>query len=93
MLENEKKDIAEYLKRALLEKEDEVDELTKRLESQRQAADEDRDARELLHNGLIRGLQNRVIELVKENGTLGKKHYIVSVFACVSTVWVNWALR
>lgn len=73
MLENEKKDIVEYLKRALLEKEEEVDELTERLQSQRQAADEDRDARQLLHDGLIQQLQNRVNELATENGTLGEK--------------------
>lgn len=79
MLENEKKDIAEYLKRSLLEKEEEVDELTERLESQRQAADEDREARQLLHSGLIQELQNRFNELATENGTLGEKCNPVSV--------------
>lgn len=79
VLENEKKDIVEYLKGALLEKEEEVDELTERLESQRQAADEDRDARQLLNNGLIQELQNRVDELATENGTLGKTCNIGSV--------------
>lgn len=86
MLENEKKDIVEYLKRALLEKEEEVDELTERLESQQEAADEDRDARQLLHNGLMQELQNRVHELATENGTLGEKCNTVSVFTCIFTV-------
>lgn len=86
MLENEKKDIVEYLKRALLEKEEEVDELTERLESQQEAADEDRDARQLLHNGLMQELQNRVNELATENGTLGEKCNTVSVFICIFTV-------
>lgn len=86
MLENEKKDIVEYLKRALLEKEEEVDELTERLESQQEAADEDRDARQLLHNGLMQELQNRVNELATENGTLGEKCNTVSVFTCIFTV-------
>lgn len=82
VLENEKKDIAEYLKRALLEKEEEADELRESLEGQRQAADEDRDARQLLHNQLTQQLQNRVNELVRENGTLGEECNIRSV-SCV----------
>lgn len=79
MLENEKKDIVEYLKRALLEKEEEVDELTEQQERQRQAAEEDREARQLLHDGLIQELQNRLHELATENGTLGEKCDIVAV--------------
>lgn len=91
--ENEKKDIVEYLKRTLLEKEEEVDELTERLESQQQAADADRDARQLLHNGLIQELQNQVTELTTENGTLGKK--CNTVFVCLPAFLLykcNWAL-
>lgn len=80
-LENEKKDIVEYLKCALLEKEDEVDELTERLESQRQAADQDRDSRLLLHKALIQELQSQVHELATENGTLGEICNILS--ACL----------
>lgn len=88
MLENEKKDIVEYLKRSLLEREDEVDELTERLESQRQAADGDREARQLLHNGLIQELQNRVNELTTENGTLGEKrnHFAIKLFSQLDVV-------
>uniref|UniRef100_H2UT99 Cilia- and flagella-associated protein 157 n=1 Tax=Takifugu rubripes TaxID=31033 RepID=H2UT99_TAKRU len=70
LLENEKKDIVEYLKSALLEKEEEVDELTERLERQRQAAQEDRDAQEMLHNRLMQELQHQVTELTTENETL-----------------------
>lgn len=72
LLENEKKDTVDYLKSALLEKEEEVDELAERLERQRQAAQEDRDAQELLHNRLMRELQHQVTELTTENETLGE---------------------
>lgn len=72
LLENEKKDIVDYLKSALLEKEEEVDELTERLERQRQAAQEDRDAQELLHNQLMQELQHQVTELTTENETFGE---------------------
>lgn len=56
-----------------------MDELTEQLERQRQAAEEDGDARQLLHNGLIQELQNRLHELATENGTLGEERSIVSV--------------
>lgn len=59
-----------YLKSALLEKEEEVDELTERLEGQRQAAREDRDAQELLHKRLVQELQHRLAGLAAENETL-----------------------
>ena len=70
-LEKEKKDIVEYLKRSLLEKEDEVDALAEQLESQRQAADTDRDALQLQHAQLRQELQDRIEELDAENTTLG----------------------
>ncbi|XP_031161807.1 cilia- and flagella-associated protein 157 [Sander lucioperca] len=69
-LEKEKKDIVEYLKRSLMKKEDEVDELTELLESQRQAADNDRDSLQLQHSLLRQELQDRIEELNAENTTL-----------------------
>ncbi|XP_056232195.1 cilia- and flagella-associated protein 157-like [Seriola aureovittata] len=69
-LEKQKKDIVEYLKCSVLEKEDELEELSERLESQRQAADKDRDALQLQHSRLRQELQDRIEELTKENRTL-----------------------
>lgn len=74
-LEKEKKDIVEYLKRSLLEREDEVNMLTEQLESQRQAADKDRDALQLQHDQLRQELQERIEEVNKENTTLGETEY------------------
>ncbi|XP_029366201.1 cilia- and flagella-associated protein 157-like [Echeneis naucrates] len=70
VLEKDKMDIVEYLKRSLLEKEDEVEELSEHLENQRQAADKDRDALQLQHNQLKQELQDQIEELSKENATL-----------------------
>lgn len=71
-LENEKKDIVDYLKRSLLEKEEEVDELTEHLESQRQAAIEERDALQLRHSQLRQDLHDQIQELTTKNETLGE---------------------
>nr|XP_020441575.1 uncharacterized protein C9orf117 homolog isoform X2 [Monopterus albus] len=68
-LEEEEKDTVEYLKRSLLEKEDEADKLTECLESQRQAADKDRDALQLQHSQL-KELQGRLKELTEEKAAL-----------------------
>ncbi|KAI3371951.1 hypothetical protein L3Q82_006825 [Scortum barcoo] len=75
-LEKEKKDIVEYLKRSLLEKEDEVDELTEHLESQRQAADKDKDALQLQHSQLRQELRDQIEELTTENTKLGETEYL-----------------
>ncbi|XP_029016774.1 cilia- and flagella-associated protein 157 [Betta splendens] len=69
-LEKEKKDIVEFLKRSLLEKEDEVDVLTERLERQRQDADRDRDAVRLQQSQLMQKLQGQIEELTGERDTL-----------------------
>jgi len=69
-LEKEKKDIVEYLKHALFEKEKQVDELSERLDSQRQAALQDRDALLLQHSQLTKELQDRTDELAEKNTTL-----------------------
>lgn len=71
-LENEKKDIVDYLKRSLLEKEEELDELTECLESQRQAAIEERDALQLQHSQLRQDLHDQIKELTTKNETLGE---------------------
>lgn len=80
VLENEKKDIVEYLKRALLEKEEEVDELTERLEGHQRAAIEDRDAQQLLHNGQMQELQNHLNKLTTENEKLGETCNMFSLY-------------
>ncbi|XP_040011891.1 cilia- and flagella-associated protein 157-like [Xiphias gladius] len=72
-LEKEKKDIVEYLKRTLLEKEDEVEELSERLETQQQTANKDRDALLLHYSQLRQGLQDRIKELTEENRTLAAR--------------------
>lgn len=71
-LKKEKKDIVQYVKRALLEKEDQVDELSERLESQWQAAEKDRDTLQLQHGQQRQELQDRNDELTAENMTLGE---------------------
>ncbi|XP_040898799.1 cilia- and flagella-associated protein 157 [Toxotes jaculatrix] len=73
VLEKEKKNIVEFLKRSLLEKEDEVEELSERLESQQQAADKDRDALQLQHSQLRQELQVRIEKLTEENTTLAAR--------------------
>ncbi|KAK5859406.1 hypothetical protein PBY51_020961 [Eleginops maclovinus] len=73
ILEKEKKDVVEYLKRSLLEKEDEVDELTERLESQQQATWQDRDAQQLQITELRRELQGRIQDITSENESLASR--------------------
>lgn len=53
-----------------------MDELTELLESQRQAADNDRDSLQLQHSLLRQELQDRIEELNAENTTLGKTEYL-----------------
>ncbi|XP_041855706.1 cilia- and flagella-associated protein 157-like [Melanotaenia boesemani] len=72
-LESEKKDITEYLKRSLLEKEEEVDELSERLDRQQRAADQDRAVLQLQHSRLSKELQDHIDDLVEKNTTLEKR--------------------
>uniref|UniRef100_A0A3Q2V521 Cilia- and flagella-associated protein 157 n=1 Tax=Haplochromis burtoni TaxID=8153 RepID=A0A3Q2V521_HAPBU len=74
-LEQENRDTIAYLKRSLLEKEDEVGELSQRLQNQLQASDQERDALQLRHSRERQELQNRIDELIKENTALGKKRF------------------
>ncbi|XP_034451331.1 cilia- and flagella-associated protein 157-like [Hippoglossus hippoglossus] len=69
-LEKDKNDIADYLKRSLLEKEDEVEELYVKLETQRQAAGKDKDALQLEHAQMNQELRERIEELSGENKRL-----------------------
>ncbi|XP_047197215.1 cilia- and flagella-associated protein 157 [Hippoglossus stenolepis] len=69
-LEKDKNDIADYLKRSLLEKEDEVEELYVKLETQRQAAGKDKDALQLEHTQMNQELRERIEELGGENKRL-----------------------
>lgn len=74
-LEQENKDTIAYLKRSLLEKEDEVGEvgeLSQRLQNQLQASDQERDALQLQHSRERQELQDHIEELIKENTALGK---------------------
>ncbi|KAM7415659.1 hypothetical protein PAMA_017947 [Pampus argenteus] len=73
VLEKEKKDIVQYLKRSLLDKEEEVEELSERLESQGEAADKDRDALQLQHSQQRQQLQEQNDELTEENMTLAAR--------------------
>ena len=75
-LETQKKDIVEFLKHSLLGKEEEVDELTERLESQQQAASNEREALQLQHSQLKEELLNRIEELTTENEALGETEYL-----------------
>ncbi|XP_062239399.1 cilia- and flagella-associated protein 157 [Platichthys flesus] len=70
-LEKDKNDIVDYLKRSLLEKEDEVDQLYEKLETQRQTAAKDKDALQLEDDQMKQELQERIEELSGENKRLG----------------------
>ncbi|KAF7648409.1 hypothetical protein LDENG_00157520, partial [Lucifuga dentata] len=69
-LEEEKKDIVEYLKRSLLEREDEATNLSERLENLQRTSERDRDDLLLQHSQLSRELQDRNDRLASENRTL-----------------------
>uniref|UniRef100_A0A668U936 Cilia- and flagella-associated protein 157 n=1 Tax=Oreochromis aureus TaxID=47969 RepID=A0A668U936_OREAU len=72
-LEQENKDTVAYLKRSLLEKEDEAGELSQRLQNQLQVSDQERDALQLRHSRERQELQNRIDELIKENAALAER--------------------
>ncbi|XP_068576924.1 cilia- and flagella-associated protein 157-like [Cebidichthys violaceus] len=72
-LEKEKKDIVDFLKRSVLEKEAEADELTEQLESQRQAAGEEREALLLQLGQLRKELQGRIEGVNAGNRTLAAR--------------------
>ncbi|KAL3975270.1 solute carrier family 23 (nucleobase transporter), member 1 [Sarotherodon galilaeus] len=73
ILEQENKDTVAYLKRSLLEKEDEAGELSQRLQNQLQVSDQERDALQLRHSRERQELQNRIDELIKENAALAER--------------------
>ncbi|XP_033975134.1 cilia- and flagella-associated protein 157 [Trematomus bernacchii] len=73
ILEKEKKDVVEYLKRSLLEKEAEVDELTERLEGQQRAAQQHGDSQQLTLTELRRELRSRVTDASSENKSLASR--------------------
>ncbi|XP_056274098.1 cilia- and flagella-associated protein 157-like [Pseudoliparis swirei] len=72
-LEKEKSDIVHFLKRSVLEKEVEAEELTEQLESQRRAAGEQEAALRLQLEELREELRGRVEELHQENTTLASR--------------------
>lgn len=71
-LEKEKKDITDYLRRSLLEKESEVDELTELLEDQRKTAESDRESLQLQHGQQRQELQDQIEGLTSENKNIGE---------------------
>lgn len=71
-LETEKKDVVEYLKHSLLDKEEEVEELIERMKNNQHVADEDREALQLQHSQESQELHDRIEELTEENETLSK---------------------
>ncbi|XP_029999158.1 cilia- and flagella-associated protein 157-like [Sphaeramia orbicularis] len=73
VLEKEKRDIVEYLKCSLLEKEEEVNMLHERLENERQTAQKEQDTLQQQHRLLIQELHHRNDELAAENMTLVQK--------------------
>uniref|UniRef100_A0A3P8NPF2 Cilia- and flagella-associated protein 157 n=1 Tax=Astatotilapia calliptera TaxID=8154 RepID=A0A3P8NPF2_ASTCA len=79
-LEQENRDTIAYLKRSLLEKEDEVGELSQRLQNQLQASDQERDALQLRHSRERQELQNRIDELIKENTALAERFASLEAF-------------
>uniref|UniRef100_A0A3Q2D6B0 Cilia- and flagella-associated protein 157 n=1 Tax=Cyprinodon variegatus TaxID=28743 RepID=A0A3Q2D6B0_CYPVA len=72
-LDTEKKDVTEYLKRTLSEKEDEADDLLQRLEAQRQAAVQEKQSLQLKHDKLRQELDAQINELNEKNAVLGEK--------------------
>uniref|UniRef100_A0A1A8K3Y0 Cilia- and flagella-associated protein 157 n=2 Tax=Nothobranchius kuhntae TaxID=321403 RepID=A0A1A8K3Y0_NOTKU len=69
-LRNEKKDITDYLKHSLLEKEEELDRLSERLQNQREAADQNWSTQQLKHDQLMAALQEQIRELQEQNRKL-----------------------
>ncbi|XP_028269818.1 cilia- and flagella-associated protein 157 [Parambassis ranga] len=72
-LEKEKKDITDFLKHSLLQKEEEVNELTEQLQGQRRAADRDRDALLQQHSQQTQQLQEQIDELTGEVAKLADR--------------------
>lgn len=71
-LEKDKKDITDYLKRSVAVKEKKVDELEEQLESQRRAAERDREALNLQQNQQMQKLQEQISKLNSQSMTQGE---------------------
>ncbi|XP_047216061.1 cilia- and flagella-associated protein 157-like [Girardinichthys multiradiatus] len=72
-LDTEKKDITEYLKHSLSEKDKELDELLEQLEGERLAAIQEKHSLQLEHSRLRQELQARVDKLTEKNAELVEK--------------------
>lgn len=82
-LDTEKKDVTEYLKRTLSEKEDEADDLLQRLEAQRQAAVQEKQSLQLKHDKLRQELDAQINELNEKNAVLGEAFYFkITKYLC-----------
>uniref|UniRef100_A0A3Q3FJR6 Cilia- and flagella-associated protein 157 n=1 Tax=Kryptolebias marmoratus TaxID=37003 RepID=A0A3Q3FJR6_KRYMA len=79
-LQQEKQDIIEYLKHALTEKEEQLDELSEQLESQRRVADQNRAVLLLQHAQLKAEGQKQMDELQEENRKLEQRLAVVEEF-------------
>ncbi|XP_049430455.1 basal body-orientation factor 1-like [Epinephelus fuscoguttatus] len=62
VLQKDKADTTEYLKRSVAAKEGTVDELTEQIKSQQQAAEQDRDSLKLQHSRQMKELQDQIDE-------------------------------
>lgn len=71
--EEDKKDIVEYLKHSLLQREEEVDVLKQRVESLVQASTEEREAMQLQQIEMTKDLRERAEKLTVENEALGEQ--------------------
>ncbi|KAK5602575.1 hypothetical protein CRENBAI_008196 [Crenichthys baileyi] len=70
-LDTEKKDITEYLKHSLSEKDKELDEVLEQLEVERLASIQEKHSLQLEHSRLRQELQARVDKLTEKNAALG----------------------
>ncbi|XP_030579515.1 cilia- and flagella-associated protein 157 [Archocentrus centrarchus] len=69
-LQQENREMLMHLETSQLKEEGEADELLQRLESERQAVGQERDALQLQHSQQTQELQDRVDKLIKENAAL-----------------------
>uniref|UniRef100_A0A3Q0S4X8 Cilia- and flagella-associated protein 157 n=1 Tax=Amphilophus citrinellus TaxID=61819 RepID=A0A3Q0S4X8_AMPCI len=72
-LQQENREMLMHLETSQLKEEGEADELLQRLESERQAVGQERDALQLQHSQQRQELQDRVDKLIKENAALAER--------------------
>lgn len=77
--EEDKKDIVEYLKHSLLQREEEVDVLKQRVESLVEASTEEREAMQVQLIEMTKDLRERAEKLTVENEALGEQRSMSKV--------------